>query len=289
MWPAWNQTAIAAAIVTAVLLVTHSIRGRGWEPVRALAHELVVVLVLYSIWQWVQSLSLTKYGNAYAHGRWIHHIERVLHLPGELALQHEMVKFHAITWFADLYYATVHAPALGLFLLWMWFRHRDAYPRWRNNLALVTGACLLIQLIPLAPPRMFPEFGFIDTLDKFGPINVYGSLASHGLSDQVGAMPSVHCAWALLVGFGIVTVSTSKWRWLFLAHPVITFLAVAATGNHWWLDGIVAGVLLGVSALLQWMVVGAWRWAGARIRGRADHPQQPDRSDREPALVLGEV
>ncbi len=53
-----------------------------------------------------------------------------------------------------------------------------------------------------------------------------------------------------MVSFGIVAVSTSRWRWLFLLHLVLTMLVVSATGNHWWLDGIVAVVLLVVAIAL---------------------------------------
>jgi hypothetical protein len=57
-------------------------------------------------------------------------------------------------------------------------------------------------------------------------------------------MPSIHVGWAALVSFGIVAASTSKWRWVFMAHLVLTVYAVTATGNHWWFDSIVAVALL---------------------------------------------
>jgi hypothetical protein len=283
MWPAWNTTALAAVPIALFAIATRSAARKGWELAHALARELTVVLILYSIWQYVESLSLSEFGNAFANGRWIWNLEQAWHLPSELTLQRLMIHHGLVTRAADLYYATVHAPALGLFLIWLWFRHRDDYPRIRNNLALVTGACLIIQMIPVAPPRMFPEFGFIDTLARYGPIKVYGAVGHGGLSDQIGAMPSIHCAWAFLVGLGIVTVSTSRWRWLFLAHPIITFLVVAATGNHWWLDGIVAVVLLGISALVQRGAIAAWSLARARHRERAGHSVLDPAP--EPALV----
>lgn len=246
MWPEWYQTAIAAIPIALMVVVLRPLAGRPWPGVRALGREVVVVLVLYSIWQWVGSLSLAKFGDAFTNGAWIWRLERAWHLPSELVVQAQMLRSMAVTRAADLFYATVHAPALGVFLVWLWFRHRDRYPWYRNNLALVTGACLVVQLIPVAPPRMFPGLGFVDTLHTVGPIDVYGPVGQ-GLSDQVGAMPSIHCAWALLVGVGVVMVSRSRWRWLALAHPLATFVIVASTGNHWWLDGAVAAVLLGAA------------------------------------------
>jgi len=64
-------------------------------------------------------------------------------------------------------------------------------------------------------------------------------------------MPSLHVGWAVLVGLTVVMVSTSRWRWLVLAHPVLTLIVVAATANHWWLDGVVAVAILAAAAVLD--------------------------------------
>jgi hypothetical protein len=53
------------------------------------------------------------------------------------------------------------------------------------------------------------------------------------------------------VSFGIVAASTSRWRWLALLHVIITIIVVSATGNHWWLDGIVAIALLGIGLAID--------------------------------------
>ena len=64
-------------------------------------------------------------------------------------------------------------------------------------------------------------------------------------------MPSIHVGWAALVSLGIVAASASKWRWVFMAHLVLTVYAVTATGNHWWLDSIVAVALLVVALFID--------------------------------------
>ena len=92
------------------------------------------------------------------------------------------------------------------------------------------------------PPRFLPELGYIDLSTRYG-FDLYGPVGT-GVSDQFAAMPSIHVGWAAVVSFGIIAVTTAWWRWLFLGHVIITFLVVAATGNHWWLDGIVAIGLL---------------------------------------------
>ena len=103
-----------------------------------------------------------------------------------------------------------------VFLLWLFVRHREHYRPVRATMAWATLFCLLVQLIPVAPPRMLP--GFVDTAVKYGQ-----SVYAHGfVVDQLSAMPSVHVAWAVVVGWYAVQVSTSRWRWL----------AVGAHGGH---------------------------------------------------------
>jgi hypothetical protein len=79
-------------------------------------------------------------------------------------------------------------------------------------------------------------------------------------------------------------VSTSRWRWLILAHPAMTVFAVVATANHWWLDGIVAAALLPLAIVIE---AGARRllqplWAKARAWSPIGLDPDPE---PEPALV----
>jgi len=147
------------------------------------------------------------------------------------------------------FYAIVHVPALILFLLWLYFRHRDRYGYWRNVGALLTLGSMLIQMIPVAPPRLLPQLGFTDTAMRYRE-SVYAP-GGLGSATQLGAMPSVHVAWAVFIAVAVICVSTSRWRWLVLVHPAVTAFAVVATANHWWLDGIVGAALLPVALGLE--------------------------------------
>jgi hypothetical protein len=52
-------------------------------------------------------------------------------------------------------------------------------------------------------------------------------------------------------------------------HSVLTILVVVVTGNHWWLDGIVAVMVLSVSAWGVYGVRRAWRTVRDRRRTAA--------------------
>lgn len=261
----WDQAAVLALLLAlaGVLVRADGRAGRQWVAVAtAVCRETALVLALYSFWQLAGRLSLLQLNGAKGHALWLWHVERDIHLPNEIALQHLFLSHPAIIKVFNVYYATMHFPGLIIFLIWLWARHREHYPPVRNVVAMLTAACLLIQLIPVAPPRMFPDLGFVDTALRYGQ-SVYGAVGS-GFADQLSAMPSVHVGWAVLVAVYVVKISPSPWRWLVLVHTTLTILIVTVTANHWWLDGVVAVLLLGMA-----MVVERWsRVVVARIRAR---------------------
>ena len=186
----------------------------------------------------------------------------LLHLPSEALVQRAFLRHPLIVEGLNLYYAGLHFAVVIGCLIWVYIWHRRQYPRVRTTLVLFTAGALLIQLVPVAPPRMLPGDGMIDTAVQYGQ-SVYGSVAGFN-ADQLSAMPSVHVGWALLVAVVTVQLSRSRWRWLALGYPALTLLAVVVTANHFWLDGIAAAVLLALALVVQ----RAGRIAQHRLRVR---------------------
>jgi hypothetical protein len=218
----------------------------------AVARETALVLVLYAFWRFVMQLRSTELVDGLSNGRTVWRIERVLHMDNEAAIENWLLGHPWLVNAANAFYATVHVPALICFLVWLFFRHHDRYPRLRNTVAAVTGLCLVLHFTPVAPPRMYPDLGFVDAAREYGQ-SVYGPVGQ-GISNQVSALPSLHAGWALIVALGVITVSTSRWRWWILAHPVLTMLVIVATANHWWLDSIAAAVVLLAVLGVQWLL-----------------------------------
>jgi hypothetical protein len=265
MWLPWKAAlALAAALAIVPFLVVIGLfakpRHRGVRYALSFARETAVVLGLYALWQFAGTLSLLNVEGAIARGRRIFHFEHRLHLPGELWVQHLVLRSSLLTQVLNVFYATMHFPAMIIFLIWMFVRHRDRYGQVRNTMVIVTAAALAIQLIPVAPPRLTPGLGFVDTAALFHQ-SVYAAVGTPG-PDQLSAMPSVHVAWSVLVALGVVLFSTSRRRWWIVAHPIVTLIAVVATGNHWWFDGIVAMQLIGVA------IVAERSWHAALTRAR---------------------
>jgi hypothetical protein len=141
---------------------------------------------------------------------------------------------------------------IGLALLWVYLRRHDAFIRFRNTI-LLTNALGLIGyvLVPTAPPRMFPTFGFADTLGSIGGMN-HGSGLVQLAANPYAAMPSLHAADALIVGVTLAVVCRHKLAKLaWVLWPAWVWFSVMATGNHFWLD-VVAGVAV---ALLGFAII----------------------------------
>jgi hypothetical protein len=89
-------------------------------------------------------------------------------------------------------------------------------------------------------------------------------------------MPSLHVGWAFMVAVILIRATRSRWRWLWIAHPVLTFAVVVVTANHYWLDGLVA-IALALPLLLIFDV--------RRVR-RSNAPAEIDqRLDKVPAAA----
>jgi hypothetical protein len=241
MWLSWRW---ALGITMALGLVGVGFRTRptrtSW---RGLTDELTLMFFLYTLWRICGRLSVMGVDDALSRADRLWRLERWLHLPNELTMQRWTLPHSTLTQAANVYYAVAHAPALGILLAWLFFRHRQSYRRARTAMALTTFACLVLQLVPVAPPRFFPELGFVDTAHLFGQ-SVYSAQLGPNSFNQLSAMPSVHVAWAVVVGWYAWRVSASRWRWLAVAHAVMTVVVVVVTANHWLSDGIVAVALL---------------------------------------------
>jgi hypothetical protein len=276
VWIDWDLAAAIALVLAVGVALTRNVEVGRLVGVRSTARELALVLFLYAVWQWAHDLTVTKVDGARENALWLYDLQRDLHIPDELTMQEAVLPHGWLVQLFNGYYAIVHVPALIALLIWLFWRHRDRYGWIRNTLALTTMGCLLVHAIPMAPPRMFPELGFVDTGLLYEQ-SVYGRGGS-GLSNQLAAMPSVHVAWALIVGLGAVMVSSSRWRWFVLLHPVVTVIAVTVTANHWYGDGIVAGGILAVALVIVWGAERMWARLGLPTRSVG----QP--ADLEPEL-----
>jgi PAP2 superfamily protein len=249
----WQAAALIGAACVAVATVVGRVAatdGRGWPKsvlkVAPFGREVGIILGLYALWQLAGGYSLGRTDEAVKRGLWIWRHERAWHFPSEVTVQRPILGHPLLVQICNIYYATMHFGMLLAVLLWLYIRHRDAYVRTRTLIVLTTAACLVVALWPVAPPRLI-HVGMVDTAAQYGQSVYTGGLGA----DQYSAMPSVHVAWAFLVAVAVIMATRSPWRWLILVHTAVTVYVVIATANHFWLDGVVAVALLGISLVVQ--------------------------------------
>ena len=64
-------------------------------------------------------------------------------------------------------------------------------------------------------------------------------------------MPSLHFSWTVILGVLFWRSFPSPYRMIGLLYPLLTFLAITLTGNHFILDAVAGGAL----AILSFAVV----------------------------------
>ena len=250
-WVPWQDAGELAAATAATWTATARSRRVVSRALLPWARELTLVLILYSAWQYAGAWSIGRRSAAIGRGRAVWDVERALRLPSERTFQSAFLGHPDVLRVLNGFYAFVHVPALAVCLVWLFVRHRDRYPPVRTTVAILTGACLAIQMVPVAPPRLIPDLHVVDTGAAVGPY-VYARGAP-GI-DQLSAMPSLHVGWALVVAGAVVFAGRGRWRWAALAYPVMTMIVVVATGNHYWADGIVAAALAVPAVLVSYVM-----------------------------------
>ncbi|MGC5562631.1 bifunctional glycosyltransferase 87/phosphatase PAP2 family protein [Streptomyces sp. FR-108] len=224
--------------------------------------ELLLIRVGYSAYQQVRLAATggTNTGGratAEQHGEQIHSIEQFLFIDIEHWVNHTVVRIGWLEDFFNFYYTSFHF-VVPLTVLGVLYARRPAEYRWaRSALGFATLFALVgFWLYPLAPPRLMPGLGFIDTVHGVQDFSQpdYGTLTA--LTNQYAAMPSLHFGWSLWCGLVIAIIAPRWWmKALGLLHPLFTVSAIVATGNHWVLDAVggaaVVGAGFGLTYLLQ--------------------------------------
>ncbi|MGW4756352.1 bifunctional glycosyltransferase 87/phosphatase PAP2 family protein [Streptomyces chartreusis] len=212
------------------------------------------------------------------HGEEIHSIERALGIDIEHWANHAVVQVDWLRSFFDFYYESFHfGVPLAILAVLYWRRPVDY--RWaRTAIGFATVFALIgFWLYPLAPPRLMPGLGFIDTVH--GPQDFtqpdYGTLTE--LTNQYAAMPSLHFGWSLWCGLVVLILAPRWWmKALGLLHPLFTVTAIVVTGNHWVLDAVGGAAVVGAGFAVTYL------FQGPRAKAVAARAEEVSSDSRAP-------
>ncbi len=236
------------------LLPTRMLRWRRpvwWQ-------ELAIIAFGYWIYSLGRNAIPDQASIAFRHGRSIQHMQDILRLNWELSINHFVARTEWLAQILDYYYATLHFIVTIGVMIWLFRRRSHIYRGARTAIVATTMFGLLgFYLYPTAPPRLLPEYSYVDTLLKY---HTWGSLADPDIaqhSNQYAAMPSLHIAWAMWSGIAIFVCARRWWvRALGAVYPVGTLVVIVGTANHFILDAVGGVVIVGLGFAVQWLLSG---------------------------------
>ncbi|MFF3780196.1 bifunctional glycosyltransferase 87/phosphatase PAP2 family protein [Streptomyces sp. NPDC001933] len=240
--------------------------------------ELLLIRVVYAAYAQVRLAATAGRATAEHHGRQIHAIEQWLRIDIEHRVNHAVVDVGRLRAFFDYYYSTFHFIA-PLAILGVLYVRRPADYRWaRSTIGFATLLALVgFWLYPLAPPRLMPGLGFIDTVhgvQDFAKPD-YGSLTA--MTNQYAAMPSLHFGWSLWCGVVVVVLAPRAWmKALGLLHPLFTVSAIVATANHWVLDAVGGATVVMLGFALTHALAGPRRLRPVAVPAAAEPLDGPE-------------
>lgn len=205
---------------------------------------------------------------AIANARGLLDLEARLHIDWEHGLQDWALRApHIFLDIANRTYFISQFTVSTVFLLWVYARRQAHFARVRNALLAANYVSVVVMFVyPLAPPRVVPGAGFIDTLSA-NAVNLNSSVINT-LNNPNSAMPSLHASYAIVLGVaGFLLARTFAMRALWLLYPLLVFYSVVATGNHYVLDVAAGAAALAatpfVNRAADWL---ALRWSQPESR-----------------------
>ena len=242
---------------------------RGWC-------DLFVQLGLYVVadnaYELARGMAEGRASLAFANGERIIDFQRATNTFFEPAMQSLILPEQWLVDFANQIYLNSQFTVASTFLIWIYLFRNDAYYFLRNMLFVSMGLALIGYIgYPTAPPRMFPEYGFVDTINSFSSLNHDSSLAKLFIN-PFAAVPSMHCAVSMMIGGTGFMVCRNRFARAFWAFwPLLVGWVTIVTANHYWFDVALGWMVAGASFLIAARVIAHFKpevWAWSRV---ADH------------------
>ena len=241
----------------------------GWGDFGRQIGILVSVDLAYTF---VRGIVDSERALAFAHGQQVIDLEQSTGTFFEPSLQAFFLPAQWVVDFANQVYLNAQFSIAIGFLLWLYMFRNDAYYFVRNMFVVAMGIALVgYTAYPTAPPRMFPEYGFVDTLSAYSDVGHDSSLAKIFINPYA-AVPSMHCAFAMMIGATGVMVCRRWWSrawWAF--WPILVTWVVIVTANHYWIDAALGWLVALCAALIAHGALArarpeAWAWRTAAPR-----------------------
>jgi hypothetical protein len=233
----------------------------GWKD---LIRQVALFLFVYQGYQVVRGIADGEHSVAIANAERVIHLERSLGAFFEPGLQQAFISHRWVIDLANWMYLNSHFVITTAFLVWLYLFRHENFRFVRNMFLVAMGVALIGYLVyPTAPPRLVPGAGFTDTIGAFTSTSQDSSAVSV-LVNPYAAVPSMHIAFALMIGVPGVALSRTAWaRMWWSAYPLLVFFVIVVTANHFWFDaaaGAATACLAALAANQLARVRSSWAW-----------------------------
>jgi PAP2 superfamily len=238
--------------------------------------QVALCVTAYGAYALVRGLVQGRATAAFQHAREMIQLERTTHLFVEPSIQAWAMGSHLLMDFSSWLYLNAQSSITIAALVYLYVRHNGSFYFVRNMFAIAFLIALVAYAVfPTAPPRFLPEWGFIDSVADFTGVHVsHASASMSTLFNPYAAVPSMHVAFALMIGWPLASLSrTLPAKILWRLYPLLIAFVIVATANHFLLDAVLGALTAGISALgarrLGRMGPGAWRFRQTAPAGHA--------------------
>ena len=231
--------------------------------------QLSLFVMADILYETVRGVAESNPAVAFSNARMIVDFEQSTGLFFEQGLQAWAMGQRVLIDMANFMYVNSHFVMTTGALVWLYLRHNDRFYFVRNMFMVAMGLALVgYVLMPTAPPRFFPELGFVDTIAYYVNVKHDSGLVAL-FFNPYAAVPSMHVAFALMVSVpALLVVRSRAAKGLWGAYPLLVTFVVIVTGNHWFMDAVAGAFVAGTSALVAKHVLeriwpAAWSWSPA--------------------------
>jgi membrane-associated phospholipid phosphatase len=195
-------------------------------------------------------------------------LERTLHVFVEPSIQAWASGSHFLMVLSSYLYVNAQTTVTVAALVYLYLRHNRNFYFVRNMFMVAMAIALLGYIVfPTAPPRFLPEWGFSDSVADLTGVHVsHTSAAMTALVNPYAAVPSMHVAFALMIGWPLARLV--RWRVvrvLWLLYPFLMAFVIVVTANHFIIDAVLGALTAAASAYAAgWLArarPNAWRFS----------------------------
>jgi hypothetical protein len=215
-----------------------------------LLRQILLFCGAYWLYRLVRGMVDGRAAEAFANARDVIDVERGLGLFIEPSVHAWASGSEVVIDAASWMYINSHFAVTTLTLAWIYLRRNERF-YFVRNMFIVAMAFALVGYValPTAPPRLMPEWGFSDSVAGFTGVDTDAG-ASGALVNPFAAIPSMHVAFALMIGLTMAQLVKRRWaRVLWWTYPLLVTFVVIATANHWWLDAFLGALVAAASAV----------------------------------------